>query len=354
MGVEGLQGTRVGRYLLQECLGHSRYTAVYQAASSAGERCAIKLVDSHLLGGEDLAERLRRESAVLNQIRHPRIIPIRDSMASEEMTAAVMPLLLAPSLKDLMWGRRLESELAWAMLSQVADALHAAHSAGLVYRLLKPANILISDGQAYLAEFGIAGRSTGQVALAGQDGYPLAAQYLAPEQVLGHEADVQADLYAFAVLAFELATGTPLYDGVAPPEILRSALSGPPPTAYTWNPRIPREVDMVLRRALDRDPGRRHPTIRHLIDELVCPPEIVQRPADRTAGQPLLPGPRPPSLPASVPRHPVLPQETPRFESEAASSPMSVESLIDVLSGVLGNDPGNGQGPAPDSEPPRR
>ena len=347
MGVAGFQGARVGRYLLQDCLGHGSHTAVYRASTHAGKRCALKLIDARLQGGEDLAERLRRDAAVLDRIRHPHIVPIRDPMASAEMTAVAMPLMLALTLRDLMRGGGLSSELAWTILDQVADSLQSAHQWGLSYKVLKPANILVRDGHVYLAEFGVTGRWAGQVAFATPDCQMPAAQYLAPEQILGERADHRADIYALAVLAFELATGTPLDDGAQPAAILRRTLNGPPPSAHARNPRIPREVDGVLRRALAKDPQQRHRSVRELIEELVSPPGLSRpRHGEQAVGAPpvgaVLPVRQaeaaPPRGPAEAapPRGPAE-AAPPRGPAEQESAPVTVtvDSLIDVLSGVL-------------------
>src|SRR2546421_3561616 len=184
--VQGLEGSRVGRYVLEDCLGHGSHTAVYRAWAPAGEWCALKLVDTQVQGGDDLAERLRRDAALVEQAG-PHILPIYNPMRSDDLTAAAMPLMTGPTLHDLMQNGALDPDSAWSVLSQVAESLDSAHQRGLTYRVLKPSNILINDGRAYLSEFGITGRYTGQLGLATPDCRLPAAQYLAPEQVLGEE-----------------------------------------------------------------------------------------------------------------------------------------------------------------------
>jgi serine/threonine-protein kinase len=306
--VLGLEGTRAGRYLLQDCLGHGSHTAVYRALTPYGERCALKFVDARLQGGEDLAERLRREAAVLDRIGNPRILPILSPMATDEATMAAVPLVAGPTLQDLMRGGGLDAEQAWDILGQLADALHSAHQWGLTYRVLKPANVLVHDGHAYLSEFGMTGRYAAQVGLASPGTRLSASQYLAPEQILGEEPDHRADIYSFAVLVFELATGTSLYDATQPSEIFNRTLNQPPPSAHARNPRVPKDVDWVLRRALARDPGARPGSVGQLIEELVYPPQ----PNGAHQGVVVVPG-----------------------EPDPAPAAVTVESLIDVLSEVL-------------------
>jgi hypothetical protein len=270
--VNGLGGKSVGAYRLWDCLGHGTCTAVYRA-SSGGAQCAIKLVDDRLNENGELAERLGRERAILDAIGHRGILPIQDAIRAPGMTAVAMPLKRTASLRDLMSRGPLETELAWSILSQVAESLHLAHRRGLVCRVLKPANVLVDqDGRVYLAEFGVTGLRIGPLALATPDFQVAAPQYLAPEQVEGRELDCRADIYAFGVLAFELATGTPLQGTASPAEILRATLNHPGPSASVRNPRLPPEVDGVFARALAKDPARRPPSVWDLVRELVDPP----------------------------------------------------------------------------------
>jgi len=316
--VRGLEGTRVGRYVLEDCLGHGDHTAVYRAWTPSGEWYALKLVGTRVQGAENLAERLRRDAAILDSGGHPHILPISNPMRSDDMTAAAMPLMAAPTLRDLMGGDGLDPESAWTILSQVADTLEAAHQQGLTYKVLKPANILVSGGQAYLSEFGITGRHAGQLGLATPGCQLPTPQYLAPEQVLGQEPDHRSDIYAFAVLVFELATATSLADGAAPAAVLARTLQDPPPSAAGLSALVPADVDGVLRRALARDPRARPGSVGELMEELVCPPS--------------------PAVPAAAAAPAESGDAAARFAEVVPAAPgddVSVESLIDVLSGVL-------------------
>jgi hypothetical protein len=287
--VYGLGGTSVGAYQLWDCLGHGSCTAVYRA-DTGSEQCVVKLVDSRLEQHGELAERLRHDAAVLDKIGHGGILPIRDAIRTEGMTMAAMPHMAATTLHDLMVRGELDSERAWEILNQIAESLHLVHERGLVYRVLKPVNVLVDGaGRAYLAEFGITGREIGQLALGTPDFRVAAPQYLAPEQVEAGGIDHRVDIYALGVLAFELATGTPLYGSAAPADILTATLNAGPPSASARNPSLPAEVDAVFRRALARDPSDRHQSAWDLLEELVSPPEVA-----------------PPRAPAPTPALPVL------------------------------------------------
>jgi hypothetical protein len=189
------------------------------------------------------------------------------------MTVVAMPLKRATTLHDLMLRGLLDTEEAWSLLNQIAESLDLVHEHGLSYRLLKPVNILVDEGRAYLAEFGATGERVGPLALSTPSFRIAQPQYLAPEQVEGKEIDSRADVYAFGVLVFELATRTPFHEIASPAEVLRATLEQPPPSASACNPRLPADVDPVLRRALAKDPTQRHRSAREFLEELVYPPQ---------------------------------------------------------------------------------
>ncbi|HZU16635.1 MAG TPA: serine/threonine-protein kinase [Candidatus Dormibacteraeota bacterium] len=265
-----LAGSTVAAYELLECLGHGSCTAVYRT-SGGGEERAVKVVDDRLLGEEELAPRLRRERTVLDRIGHQGILPIREATHVSGMTVVATPLKRAPTLHELMLHGRLDAEEAWNLLSQIAESLDLVHEQGLAYRVLKPVNVLVEDGRAYLAEFGATGQRLGPLALSTPSFRVSQPQYLAPEQVEGKRADPRTDLYAFGVLAFELATRTPFHQAAPPAEVLRATLEHPPPSASACNPRVPPDADPVLRRALSKDPQQRPRSARELLEELVYP-----------------------------------------------------------------------------------
>jgi serine/threonine protein kinase len=270
--LHGLRGTSVGAYELSDCLGHGSWTAVYRASVGNDEH-AVKLVDSRLGGNAEFVARISREATILDKIGHHGILPIEDAVSAHGLAAAAMPLKRATTLHELMVQRRVNEDFAWSALSQIAESLHLAHQRGLVYRVLKPGNVLVDpDGIVYLAEFGMTGSRIGQLALATPDVQVGGPQYLAPEQVMGRLVDHRADIYAFGVLAFELATGTRLHRGTLT-DILRATLRGAPPSASARNPSVPPAVDPVLRRALAGHAGRRYQSVWDLVEDLVAPPE---------------------------------------------------------------------------------
>lgn len=290
-GMRELGGTTVAGYKLENCLGHGTCTAVYRASGGSAEH-AVKVIDDRLEGGTELAARLRHESGVLNRLGQKGILPIEEVGRGDGMTVMAMPLKQATTLHDLILRGQVSAEEAWGFLDQIAESLEAVHQQGLTYRLLKPVNVLIADGHPYLAEFGATGERIGAMALSTPGFSVVEPQYLAPEQIEGRPVDPRTDVYAFGVLAFELATRTPLHESAPVADVLRAILSQPPPAASACNPRLPADVDPVLQRALSRDPARRQQSVRQLLEELVYPPE--------TSGKIVGEGTRPAHEPAQI------------------------------------------------------
>ncbi|HZU15011.1 MAG TPA: serine/threonine-protein kinase [Candidatus Dormibacteraeota bacterium] len=318
--IQELEGSSIGGYQLLTCLGHGTHTAVYRATGSLGSQWALKVIDRQLEPESTLVDRLRREASLCSRVDHPAILPMYDVGRDEQVTFATAPFLEAPTLEQLMHEGRVDADLLWSVVSQIADALERAHDLGLVCRVLKPNNILVdSSGHAYLAEFGIASRRTGPMALT-SPGYNLRApQYLAPEQVEGKEPSRRADVYAMGVLIFEILTETPLFGGRSVGEVLTATLNGQVPSAHARNRRLPPGIDRVLGRALAKDPAERHQSVWELLDELVNVPDIDHQLVVPTTAGAISPPPGPPPPVETLPQA----QEEPPAAAEPVASPPS-------------------------------
>lgn len=341
--IQELGGSSVGGYQLIRCLGHGTHTAVYRATGSLGSQWALKVIDRQLEPESTLVERLRREASLCSRVDHPAILPMYDVGRDEHVTFATAPFLEAPMLADLMVEGKVDPDLLWNVVSQIADALQRAHDLGLVCRVIKPNNILVdSAGRAYLAEFGISSRRTGPMALT-SPGYNLSApQYLAPEQVEGKEPTRRADVYAIGVLIFEILTETPLFAGRSVGETLAATLNGQVPSANARNRRLPPGVDAALTRALAKDPADRHDTVWQLLEELVGVPDIEDgagrrpRSVDVAVGPPPAPAPDPvlERIGAALSGDPVPPQSNGESQHGLAAyqaAPIPVDSAVSML-----------------------
>ncbi|HEY7198612.1 MAG TPA: serine/threonine-protein kinase [Candidatus Dormibacteraeota bacterium] len=335
--IQELGGSSVGGYQLIRCLGHGTHTAVYRATGSLGSQWALKVIDRQLEPEAALVERLRREASLCSRVDHPAILPMYDVGRDEHVTFATAPFLEAPTLDDLMAEGRVDPDLLWSTVSQIADALERAHDLGLVCRVLKPNNILIdSAGRAYLAEFGIASRRVGPMALT-SPGYKLRSpQYLAPEQVEGKEPTRRSDVYAVGVLIFEILTETPLFGGRSVGEVLAATLNGQVPSANARNRRLPPGVDGALTRALAKDPSDRHESVWHLLEELIGVPDMEDA-SGRRASRRHDPPAAPPATPA--PLDPMLERIASSLVPDGATTPEPQAPVHQPAPAALGAQP---------------
>ncbi|HEU5355788.1 MAG TPA: serine/threonine-protein kinase [Actinocrinis sp.] len=222
-----------GRYLLVRPLGSGGSATVWEAVDTAQDRpVAVKLLRGAAVNDPTERERLRREARALARLAHPRICAIRDYLESPRPDGTTVPVLVTELLTGTSLARRLkEGPLPWAeavsVCAQIADALLAAHHAGIVHRDVKPANVMLVADGAKLLDFGIA-RGAGDGDLTGNltVGTPLC---MSPEQVRGQRAKPASDIYALGCVLFWSLTGRPPYQSNDITQIFESQLYDPPP-----------------------------------------------------------------------------------------------------------------------------
>ena len=261
----------LGQYQIAELIGEGGMASVYRALQpSLGREVALKILSPDLASQTGLLERFQYEARTLAGLDHPNILPIFDFGSEAGLTYIATPLVKGGTLRASMPGSPMDRTAAWRILSLVGDALHHAHEAGVVHRDLKPSNVLIHhDGRVFLADFGLARQVIGGGPRQTRLGFAVGtAGFMAPEQAMGGIVDRRADVYALAVMVFEMLTGTPPYPGADAQELAMATVYAPIPSAQERNAALPREVDAVLSRALAKDPAERTATVRNLVVDL--------------------------------------------------------------------------------------
>jgi serine/threonine-protein kinase len=276
-------GRSVGPWELRERIGGGGQAAVFHARHATLDRpAALKLVHPQVWADPSFRVRFRRECEALLALRHPHIVPILDAGEQDGRGYLCMALARGGSLAGRLEAGPLDPAEAVALLAPIADALDAAHAAGLVHRDVTPANILLDPDGPWLADFGIA-RRLDATAMTGEGVLVGTAGFLAPEVIAGAAAGPASDRYALAAVAFEALAGRPPFAAEGAPGLLYAHLNQPAPRASSVRPGLPPGVDAALRHGLAKDPRDRPPSARALVAALTHGPARRRRPARRLA-----------------------------------------------------------------------
>ncbi len=266
--VEGLRVALADRYDVERELGAGGMATVYLAEDRKhARRVAVKVLRPELAAavGDD---RFLREITTTAGLSHPHILPLFDSGRAEAGGTTflyyVMPLIEGESLRDrLAREQALPLDDALRIADQVADALHHAHGKGLVHRDIKPENILLADGHAIVADFGIAQAvaSSGTEKLT-QTGLTLGTpQYMSPEQSSGDVLDARSDLYALACLTYEMLAGAPPFTGPNAMAVMARHALDPVPSLRTVRGTVTEAIAAVISAGLAKSPADRPATL---------------------------------------------------------------------------------------------
>ena len=239
-----------------------------------GRPVALKVLEPELAAAVG-AQRFLNEIQVTANLQHPHILPLYDSGSADGALFYVMPLVRGESLQDrLAREKLLPVDEAIRITRQVAGALDFAHRQGIIHRDVKPANILLHDGEAMLTDFGIAlavteaegGRLTGTGLSIGT------VQYMSPEQAGGErDLDARSDIYSLAAVTYEMLAGEPPVIGRSPAAIIAKLLTERPTPLRLIRDFVPRSLDEAVMRALAREPTDRFSGAREFADALTAP-----------------------------------------------------------------------------------
>lgn len=279
---------RMGNYELLEVIGRGGMGTVYRAQHvETGVVRALKVISAGELASAGLRRRFLQEAGTAAALAHPHIVIIHELSAQDGMPFYVMDYVSGRTLAEAVKDKPMPPHAAAACMARVASAIHHAHECGVLHRDLKPSNILLDEsGEPRVTDFGLACQVNAKSSLTASQQILGTPAWMSPEQAAGKgkQAGPGADVYSLGAVLYHLVTGQPPFRGDSPPQVLRQVLEHDPVPPHRLQPAVPRDLETVVLKCMEKNPARRYASAAALeadLQRFLTGEPVLARPVSR-------------------------------------------------------------------------